>query len=107
MRITEHGVEATGSKIPDFLIGQCWLMYSLFHQLFLKTYFNFIISFQGDFDMMIPLFKMYLDALPLVEARSEAWYGHPGGFFSETLNFWGTFESAGSNNNNNNIFIHK
>jgi len=45
----------------------------------------------GDFDFLTPLAKMYTEALPLLEHRSQLWFGHNGAFFSETLNFWGTF----------------
>ena len=45
--------------------------------------------------MMEPLFNMYLNAIPVVESRSRVWYGHPGGYFPETMFFWGTYESAG------------
>jgi hypothetical protein len=48
----------------------------------------------GDFEMMEPLFNLYLNALPLEESRSRVWFGHPGGYFPETLFFWGTYLSA-------------
>lgn len=43
----------------------------------------------GDFDLMRPLFQMYLAMLPLAEHRSEKWFGHGGSFFPETQYFWG------------------
>ncbi len=49
----------------------------------------------GDFDMMVPLFRMYQDMLPLAEYRTQAWYGHEGAFIGETVYFWGMY-----NNNN-------
>ena len=44
----------------------------------------------GDYELMRPLFRMYRDMLPLAEHRTQAWYGHSGAFFPETLYFWGT-----------------
>ena len=49
----------------------------------------------GDFDLMRPLFRMYLDALPLAKQRARTYYGHDGAFFPETMYFWGT--PAGTN----------
>ena len=45
----------------------------------------------GDFDLMAPLFRMYLNALPLAEARTPIYFGHPGAFFPETMYFWGAY----------------
>jgi len=45
----------------------------------------------GDFGNMVPLFEMYLNAVPLLESRTQTWFGHSGAFFSETLYFWGTY----------------
>jgi hypothetical protein len=45
----------------------------------------------GDFDLMKPLFKMYMDALPLARYRTMKYYGHAGCFFPETMYFWGTY----------------
>ncbi len=49
----------------------------------------------GDFDMMVPLFRMYQDMLPLAEYRTQVWHGHEGAFIGETVYFWGMY-----NNNN-------
>ena len=44
----------------------------------------------GDFEMMEPWFRMYLDALPLSKARMQAYYKFTGAAsFQETMNFWG------------------
>ena len=43
----------------------------------------------GDFDLMMPLFRTYLDTLPLAEYRTKTWYGHGGAFFPETMHVWG------------------
>jgi len=44
----------------------------------------------GDYELTRPLFRMYRDMLPLAEHRTQAWFGHGGAFFPETLFFWGT-----------------
>ncbi|MCC6397638.1 MAG: hypothetical protein IT282_11530 [Bacteroidetes bacterium] len=48
----------------------------------------------GDFDMMKPLFAMYLNVLPLRKQAARNYYGHEGAFFPETMNFWGTYTQA-------------
>ena len=50
--------------------------------------------YSGDFEMMKPLFKMYLDALPLLKYRTRKYYGHDGAFCSETMYSWGTYNNA-------------
>ena len=45
----------------------------------------------GDFDLIKPLFSMYLNALPLRKAATKKYYRHDGAFFPETMNFWGTY----------------
>jgi alpha-L-fucosidase 2 len=44
----------------------------------------------GDFDMMLPLFNMYLNMLPENSAEVTKYYGHDGAYFQETTPFWGT-----------------
>jgi alpha-L-fucosidase 2 len=44
----------------------------------------------GDFDMMMPLFNMYLHMLPENTAEVKKYYGHTGAYFQETTPFWGT-----------------
>jgi hypothetical protein len=51
MRISGHGVVVTGARIPDCLIGRCFIA--------------------GDYDLMNPLFKMYMSALPLRKAAPK------------------------------------
>ena len=48
----------------------------------------------GDADMMLPLFRMYLDALPLARYRTRQYFGHGGSYFPETMPFWGTYPSS-------------
>ncbi len=45
----------------------------------------------GDFEMMDPLFQMFLEALPFAKKRTQLYYEHPGAFFPETMYFWGTY----------------
>jgi len=48
----------------------------------------------GDFEMMKPLFGMYLDAMPLRKAATKKYYGHQGAFYPETMYFWGTYNNG-------------
>lgn len=43
----------------------------------------------GDFDMMLPLFRMYLKMLPGNAAEVQKYYHHGGAYFQETSPFWG------------------
>ncbi len=45
----------------------------------------------GDYEMMRPLFKMFLDILPMATARTRIYFGHEGAFFPETQYFWGAY----------------
>ncbi len=45
----------------------------------------------GDFDMMEPLFKMFLDMLPFAKQRTKIYFEHEGAFFPETMTFWGAY----------------
>jgi len=45
----------------------------------------------GDWEMMIPLFRMYMDALPLAQERTRLYFHHGGAFFPETMYFWGSY----------------
>jgi len=47
--------------------------------------------YSGDYEMMLPLFKMYMDALPLRQAATQKYYGHEGAFYPETIYFWGNY----------------
>lgn len=52
-------------------------------------YFPMLAS--GDFDLMAPLFRMYLDTLPLSLARSRIWFNCDGAVMPETMSFWGLY----------------
>jgi hypothetical protein len=43
----------------------------------------------GDFDLLAPFYKMYLDDLPLEKDRAKLIYHHDGAAFPETIFFWG------------------
>jgi hypothetical protein len=45
----------------------------------------------GDYDLMQPLFDMYLKALPARKLATRTYYGHEGAFFPETMSFWGNY----------------
>jgi hypothetical protein len=54
-----------------------------------SAYWSMLYS--GDYDMMVPLFKMYMDALPLRQAATQKYYHHQGAFYPETIYFWGNY----------------
>jgi hypothetical protein len=43
----------------------------------------------GDYDLLMPWFNMYVNALPLAQDRTMRYYGHHGADFIETIFFWG------------------
>lgn len=45
----------------------------------------------GDFKMMHPFFRFYMDALPYAKAVTLRLYGHGGAFFPETMTAWGAY----------------
>ena len=47
----------------------------------------------GNYDMMKPLFKMYIDAMPLAQHRMQKYYNFDGAYFPETMYFWGTYRN--------------
>jgi hypothetical protein len=49
----------------------------------------------GDFDMMLPLFRMYLKMLPGNAAQVRQYYHHGGAYFQETSPFWGGLPYVG------------
>lgn len=48
----------------------------------------------GDYELIKPLFSMYMDMLKLAKKRTQIYYGHDGVFFPETLTFWGTYANS-------------
>ncbi|SMD02015.1 DUF5703 domain-containing protein [Pedobacter nyackensis] len=57
----------------------------------------------GDFELMKPLFSMYMKALSLRKAATKKYYGHAGAFFPETINFWGTYPDGDYGCNRENV----
>jgi alpha-L-fucosidase 2 len=53
----------------------------------------------GDFEMMKPLFNMYIKALPIRQFATKKYYNHAGAFFPETMNFWGTWTNTNYGSN--------
>ena len=53
------------------------------------SYWPMLLS--GDFDMMLPFFRLYQQALPARRLASKTYYGHDGAFFPETMTIWGTY----------------
>lgn len=49
----------------------------------------------GDYEQLIPFFKMYHDALPLAKESTQTYFRHDGAFFSETMYLWGTYLNDG------------
>ena len=45
----------------------------------------------GDFDTFSTIFEFYLQTLPFNSARTEAYFGHPGIFYTETKTLFGAF----------------
>jgi len=69
---------------PDW---RCWSG-SYWFQNTRLSYWPMLAS--GDFEMMDPWFRMYLNALPLSKARMQAYYKFDNAAsFQETMNFWG------------------
>ncbi|HTJ51111.1 MAG TPA: DUF5703 domain-containing protein [Cyclobacteriaceae bacterium] len=49
----------------------------------------------GDFDIMLPLFKMYADVVAENAAQIKKFYNHDGVYFAETMPFWGGLKYVG------------
>lgn len=48
----------------------------------------------GDWDLMRPWLRMYVEMLPLQRLRTRTYYGHGGAHYPETITFWGAEVSA-------------
>jgi len=49
----------------------------------------------GDFDIMLPLFKMYASVVADNAAQIKKFYNHDGVYFAETMPFWGGLKYVG------------
>lgn len=50
--------------------------------------------YSGDFELMMPLFKMYMHALDLSKLATKEYFNHNGAHFPETMYLWGTASIA-------------
>jgi len=50
--------------------------------------------YSGDFETVLPFFKMYLDMLPIAEYRSREYFGHGGALIPETVSFFGLYANS-------------
>lgn len=50
---------------------------------------------EGDFDMMMPLFKMYAQAVINNQQQIKEYYKHGGSYLAETAPFWGSLKYWG------------
>lgn len=44
---------------------------------------------EGDYDMMQPFFRMYINSMPLQKERTRRYFEHSGAYYPETMSFWG------------------
>jgi hypothetical protein len=88
--VVDHDAENMGGKPPviapvtaDFRAwgGQYWFQNTR------AMYWPRLMA--GDFDEMLPLFKMYHDMLPANAALVKQYYHHDGAYCAETAPFWG------------------
>ncbi len=49
----------------------------------------------GDYDEMLPLFKMYYDQMERNRSLIKAYYGHDGSYFDEMQHFWSKLRYSG------------
>ena len=90
---------STTNHNPDFRAwGNCY-----WNQNNRLLYWPLIAT--GDYDLLQPWFKMYMDALPLEKDRTQLYYHHDGASYPETMFFWGTpsLHDFGWNNPSNEI----
>lgn len=48
----------------------------------------------GDFDLVQPFLKFYLDLLPVMKKMTRKFYKHEGARFNETMHFWGAWRGG-------------
>ena len=96
--VVDHDAENMGGKPPvtapvtaDFRAwgGQYWFQNTR------AMYWPRLMA--GDFDEMLPLFKMYHDMLPANAALVKQFYHHDGAYCAETAPFWGGFQDLTNN----------
>jgi hypothetical protein len=57
------------------------------------TYWSMLEA--GDYDLMLPFFKLYMKVLPARKLAARTYYGHDGAFFPETMSIWGNYTDQG------------
>lgn len=96
--VVDHPAESMGGKPPvvepvtaDFRAwgGQYWFQNTR------PMYWPRLMA--GDFDEMLPLFKMYHDMLPANAALVKQYYNHAGAYCAETAPFYGGFSNLTGN----------
>lgn len=50
--------------------------------------------FSGDYDLMLPFFRLYLDNLEFAKYRTEKYFGHSGAFYPETLSIFAAYSDS-------------
>lgn len=76
-------VSTTDNHDPDFRDwGSCFWNQNIRH-----IYYPLVAT--GDYDLLMPWFDMYTNALPLAKDRTRLYYGHGGASFIETIHFFG------------------
>lgn len=48
----------------------------------------------GDYDLLRPMFRMYLDTLELATTRNRIWFHCDGAYLCETMSFWGLMSNG-------------
>ncbi|MBM3494141.1 MAG: LamG domain-containing protein [Armatimonadetes bacterium] len=49
----------------------------------------------GDYDTMLPLYRMFRASLDLATHRTAKYFRHGGAFYPETMYFWGAYNNGG------------
>jgi alpha-L-fucosidase 2 len=87
------GIDADGSPAPGNSVDARTWGGCLWFQNQRHIYWPMIEA--GDYEQLLPFFKMYRDALPLAMERTKTYYQHEGAVFPETMYFWGAYANNG------------
>ena len=60
--------------------------------------------YSGDYEQMEPLWKMYREAVPLLQERTKTYFNHDGIYCSETMHPWGLNKQGDFGNNNKEFY---
>lgn len=86
---TMEAIEAEGDGIKNYDYRAWGSPYWI--QNTRLVYWNML--FAGDYDLMPPLFDMYLNMLPLAEYRVQKYFRHDGALIPETAAFFGAYNN--------------